>query len=262
LGSIRQVLDADQSTQNSYDYQAFGEVYGSLTENLTQPFRFTGREWDGESGLYYYRMRNYGAEVGRFLARDPLVLRPAYAYVLNAPTVLSDPFGLDVFFNTYPGDPWPGHVDVWVEVYDQHDRVIGYRTYSFVPADNTRWTEAIISPLGVPGLFNTNFVPPWHAVFDTQEALKGINMSPSDTRAFLGWADRLVASPPRYGWSIFFPVFPVCSDWFQGWPGMWQYFPGLRPRSPEDLRKWLEDNFTSALPKNLRPEPPKPDPCE
>ena len=75
LGSIRQVLDADQSTQDSYDYEAFGRVYGSPTENLTQPFRFTGREWDPEGSLYYYRARNYAAAPGRFLQRD-LVDRP------------------------------------------------------------------------------------------------------------------------------------------------------------------------------------------
>jgi RHS repeat-associated protein len=94
LGSIRQLLDPDQATQNSYDYEAFGKVYGSPTENVPQPFRFTGREWDGESGLYYYRMRNYRADIGRFLARDPLALLPAYAYVAGLPTMFIDPLGL------------------------------------------------------------------------------------------------------------------------------------------------------------------------
>ena len=56
LGSIRQLIDANEATQNrrersdrrgrrphSYDYFAFGSVYGSPTENVTQPFRFTAR---------------------------------------------------------------------------------------------------------------------------------------------------------------------------------------------------------------------------
>jgi RHS repeat-associated protein len=95
LGSIRQLLDADQSTQNAYDYQAFGSAYGSPTENLSQPFRFTGREWDPESNLYYYRARNYEATLGRFLNRDPRLTsgRSSYAYVWNDPVLLSDPTG-------------------------------------------------------------------------------------------------------------------------------------------------------------------------
>ena len=99
LGSIRQVLDADQDTENSYDYEAFGCAYGSPTENLTQPFRFTGRDWDTESTLYYYRARNYSAALGRFVARDP---RPSWAtthlyqYVANQPLDYLDPSGLEM----------------------------------------------------------------------------------------------------------------------------------------------------------------------
>ena len=104
LGSVRQVLDADQATQNSYDYEAFGSAYGSPTESLTQPFRFTGREWDPESNLYYYRARMYAAGAGRFSTRDPLrdVDGPnLYQYVLNLPTFYGDPLGL-------------GQLDAWL----------------------------------------------------------------------------------------------------------------------------------------------------
>ncbi len=107
LGSIRQVIDANEPTQTrsggtprrgrrpqSYDYEAFGSVYGTPTENLTQPFRFTGRAWDSESEQYYYRTRSYHPSSGRFLSRDPLVLLPAYGYVANAPTAFVDPLGL------------------------------------------------------------------------------------------------------------------------------------------------------------------------
>jgi RHS repeat-associated protein len=33
-------------------------------------FAFTGREWDPEAGLYYYRARYYDPKIGRFLSED------------------------------------------------------------------------------------------------------------------------------------------------------------------------------------------------
>jgi RHS repeat-associated protein len=33
---------------------------------------FTGREWDPEIGLYYYRARYYDPKVGRFVGEDPI----------------------------------------------------------------------------------------------------------------------------------------------------------------------------------------------
>jgi RHS repeat-associated protein len=59
---------------------------------------FTGREYDSESGLYYYRARYYDPALGRFISKDPLGLASraanSYIYALNSPIQLSDPLGL------------------------------------------------------------------------------------------------------------------------------------------------------------------------
>jgi len=52
---------------------SFGEQTGS-TGSLTNPFQYTGRESDSETGLYYYRARCYDPNPGRFLSEDPLGL--------------------------------------------------------------------------------------------------------------------------------------------------------------------------------------------
>ncbi|MBI5361195.1 MAG: hypothetical protein HZA48_11515 [Planctomycetes bacterium] len=49
LGSVRQLLNPlTQQTLNSYDYNAWGESV-SEQELVTNPFRYTGREWDNET---------------------------------------------------------------------------------------------------------------------------------------------------------------------------------------------------------------------
>jgi RHS repeat-associated protein len=58
---------------------------------------FTGREWDAETGLYYYRARYYDAKLGRFVSEDPIGFKGGsnlYAYVGNSPVNAVDPFGL------------------------------------------------------------------------------------------------------------------------------------------------------------------------
>jgi RHS repeat-associated protein len=64
---------------------------------VTNPFRYTGRELDPETGLYYYRARYYGPATGRFLSEDPVAFDAGvdfYAYVGGNPVNEFDPSGL------------------------------------------------------------------------------------------------------------------------------------------------------------------------
>jgi RHS repeat-associated protein len=68
-------------------------VDGSCRDN---PFRFKGREWDEESGLYFLRTRYYDPEVGRFIQRDKIGLAGGwnlYLYTQNNPVNFADPTG-------------------------------------------------------------------------------------------------------------------------------------------------------------------------
>jgi RHS repeat-associated protein len=58
---------------------------------------FTGREWDPETGFYYYRARYYDPKVGRFISEDPIGLAGgsnSYTYANGRPVFFSDPTGL------------------------------------------------------------------------------------------------------------------------------------------------------------------------
>ena len=69
-------------------------VKGTLDKNYT----YTGREWNKEAGLYYYRARFYDAEVGRFISKDPIGFAGGdvnlYSYVGQNPVNFADPMGL------------------------------------------------------------------------------------------------------------------------------------------------------------------------
>jgi YD repeat-containing protein len=69
LGSITQITDSSKQTVASYGYDAFGNIT-SQTGSLTNSYTYTCREYDPESGLYYYRARYYAPEIGRFLQPD------------------------------------------------------------------------------------------------------------------------------------------------------------------------------------------------
>jgi len=83
------------------DYAPFGELFnGSSTSD---PYKFTGKERDTESGNDYFSARYFGSSMGRFLSPDPLggsLANPQslnkYAYVLNDPLSNTDPTGLYV----------------------------------------------------------------------------------------------------------------------------------------------------------------------
>ncbi len=61
-------------------------------------YRFTARQWDPESSLYYYRARYYDPGLGRFLQADPVGYEGGslnlYAYCGNSPLNYGDPTGL------------------------------------------------------------------------------------------------------------------------------------------------------------------------
>ncbi|MDD4910182.1 MAG: DUF4329 domain-containing protein [Candidatus Omnitrophica bacterium] len=97
------LTDSSGSTVESYTYDAYGKP--STASSIGNPYMFTGREYDLETGLYYYRARHYSPMLGRFLQRDPwghlFLATNLYLYCYNNPLIWIDPWGLK------PGDPYP-----------------------------------------------------------------------------------------------------------------------------------------------------------
>jgi len=96
LGSIVDLTDNLGTVVQSYVYDSFGNIV-LQNGSLTNPYTYTGREFDEESGLYYYRARYYDPKLGRFLQEDPIGFAGGelnfYSYVSNNPVNFIDPSG-------------------------------------------------------------------------------------------------------------------------------------------------------------------------
>jgi len=102
LGSTRILTGSTGAVQNSYGYQAFGEVdyqLGTVANN----YLFTGEQYDENVDSYYLRSRYYNTKIGRFNRMDdfegifdqPLSLNK-YLYVHSNPVNLTDPSGQSI----------------------------------------------------------------------------------------------------------------------------------------------------------------------
>lgn len=95
LGSITSLEDSTGSPVSSFVYDAFG-LRKNTTGNLSQPYRYTARDLDRETGAYYYRARYYDPSIGRFISADPIGFNGGinfYQYAVNNPANLVDPTG-------------------------------------------------------------------------------------------------------------------------------------------------------------------------
>jgi RHS repeat-associated protein len=95
LGSIRDLTNSSQNIVEQYSYDSFGNLTTPPTTG--NPYTFTAREYDTETGLLFYRARYYDPKVGRFLQEDPKGFDGGdvnfYAYVANNPINAVDPSG-------------------------------------------------------------------------------------------------------------------------------------------------------------------------
>jgi RHS repeat-associated protein len=68
------------------------------TGSVANPFQYTARDSDSETGLRYYRARYYDPSIGRFISEDPARFSSNqpnfYSYVGNSPLINFDPTGL------------------------------------------------------------------------------------------------------------------------------------------------------------------------
>jgi RHS repeat-associated protein len=95
LGSVTSLTTPTGSVAATYTYDSFGFMTAS-TGSATNWYRYTARQFDSDTALYYDRARYYDPTAGRFLSEDPIGSKGGvnfYAYVRDNPANLTDPMG-------------------------------------------------------------------------------------------------------------------------------------------------------------------------
>ena len=100
MGSNIVLTDDNQKVLARYEYDVFGAIR-SETGTSDNTRKFTGKEFDADSNLYYYAARYYDPYIGRFTQRDPIGDGVNwYAYTHNNPLAFVDPTGMRSLFKS------------------------------------------------------------------------------------------------------------------------------------------------------------------
>jgi RHS repeat-associated protein len=102
-GDVVSLTDENGNVVNSYKYDPWGKLL-SISETISNPYRYAGYRYDTDTGLYYLRARYYNPEIMRFMTKDlkpgylinPQTLN-SYLYCNNNPVNLIDITGEDWF---------------------------------------------------------------------------------------------------------------------------------------------------------------------
>ena len=98
LGSSSYITNLEGEVVQHIEYVPFGEVFIEERNNIwNTPYLFNAKEFDEETGLYYYGARYYDPRVSLWISVDSEKENSpqysAYAYCLNNPILLLDPDG-------------------------------------------------------------------------------------------------------------------------------------------------------------------------
>ena len=143
LGSSSYITNLDGEVAQHIEYVPFGEVFIEERNNTwNTPYLFNAKEFDEETGLYYYGARYYDPRLSLWMSVDPLAemglnLSP-YNFMFNNPLILIDPHGLWPIYSkdgTYLGND--GRYEkgkdlafTGIATYDKNGNITGYKGLS------------------------------------------------------------------------------------------------------------------------------------
>lgn len=183
LSSTSAITDANGSLTQHVLYFAYGEQFVDEHRNSTNsPYLFNGKEYDEETGRYYYGARYYDPRISLWIGVDPLAGKypnmSSYNYCADNPVLLIDPSGkiieptvrsyvfwfgyTPMVFQTYPNFTSRSHGKAFnstlVEMTRQSSIFNAVYNQLADPKNSNSYkiTEKNITQGGVPGALNKN----------------------------------------------------------------------------------------------------------
>lgn len=101
LGSSSYITNLDGEVVQHIEYVPFGEVFIEERNSIwNTPYLFNAKEFDEETGMYYYGARYYDPRLSLWISTDPLQEKyphfSSYNYCANSPTKFIDKHGLSM----------------------------------------------------------------------------------------------------------------------------------------------------------------------
>ena len=97
-GNVTGLAETNGAVVARYDYDPYGNLMAMSGDQAeANPFRFSSKHWEEETGFYYYGYRFYSPEMGRWINRDPIEEEGGinlFSLCANNPINCVDSYGL------------------------------------------------------------------------------------------------------------------------------------------------------------------------
>jgi RHS repeat-associated protein len=97
-GNVTDLTDTNGTSVAHYEYDPYGNTTPASFSTVANPFQFSTKYFDAETGLNYYGYRYYSPNLGRWISRDPSEEQGGlnvYSFVGNEAIGHQDDLGLD-----------------------------------------------------------------------------------------------------------------------------------------------------------------------
>ena len=152
LGSSSFITNLEGEVVQHIEYVPFGEVFIEERNNVwNTPYLFNAKEFDEETGMYYYGARYYDPRLSLWISSDPLGEKypnlNSYCYTACNPVNAVDPDGNVVIFVN--GQHWSdgGSSDYWEKLDKRILRKIGDNKALYYDGADGGWGNTFFKPI-------------------------------------------------------------------------------------------------------------------